>query len=609
MLELSHIYKTFNQGTIDEKVLFSDFNITVNDGDFVGVIGSNGSGKTTMLNVISGDMPIDSGSVLLDGKELNKLKNFKRAQRIGRVFQNPAMGTCPSMTIWENLSIADNKGKNFGLSFGLNRQRKDFYRSQLELLGMGLENRLSTLAGSLSGGQRQALALIMATMIRPDLLLLDEPTNHLDNDMVEWLENYLIRSKSAIFMVTHDRYFLDRVCTKMIELDQGDLYIHNGNYEVYLENKETRIEQEKLAAHKHKNLYKKELEWVRAGVQARGTKSNSRLQRFEELRQKRFKQQEESLKINATMQRLGNKTIECMNLGFDYPEKSLFHDFNYVLLRQDRIGIIGENGCGKSTLLDVIAGLKQPTYGTIEYGTTVKIGYFRQADQGVDLNMRVIDYIEEVSKVIEYDRMTLSASQMLERFLFPRNMHYTTLSRLSGGERRRLYLLRVLMQEPNILLLDEPTNDLDILTLDVLEDYLDDFQGAIITVSHDRYFLDRVVDKVFVHQEDGTFKQYSGGYSDYLVKSKDENKKVVVQKPIEKKKRSQLSYMEKKELEQLPEKMEVLESEMEALDHQMNECQSDFAKLKELSDLRTQKEEELETLTNRWMELEEKREG
>ena len=223
--------------------------------------------------------------------------------------------------------------------------------------------------------------------------------------------------------------------------------------------------------------------------------------------------------------------------------------------------------------------------------------------------MRVIDYIEEVSKVIEYDRMTLSAAQMLERFLFPRNMHYTTLSRLSGGERRRLYLLRVLMQEPNILLLDEPTNDLDILTLDVLEDYLDNFQGAIITVSHDRYFLDRVVDKVFVHQEDGTFKQYSGGYSDYLVKSRDENKKVVVQKPVEKKKRSLLSYMEKKELEQLPEKMELLETEIEDLDHQMNECQSDFAKLKELSDLRTQKEEELETLTNRWMELEEKREG
>ena len=352
---------------------------------------------------------------------------------------------------------------------------------------------------NMSGGQRKRVALALALCTSCDLLLLDEPTNHLDNDMVDWLENYLIRSKSAIFMVTHDRYFLDRVCTKMIELDQGDLYIHNGNYEVYLENKETRIEQEKLAAHKHKNLYKKELEWVRAGVQARGTKSNSRLQRFEELRQKRFKQQEDSLKINATMQRLGNKTIECMNLGFDYPEKSLFHDFNYVLLRQDRIGIIGENGCGKSTLLDVIAGLKQPTYGTIEYGTTVKIGYFRQADQGVDLNMRVIDYIEEVSKVIEYDRMTLSASQMLERFLFPRNMHYTTLSRLSGGERRRLYLLRVLMQEPNILLLDEPTNGLDPQAIIDLRKKLLDIRNdgtSILLSSHQLSEVDKLVDRI-----------------------------------------------------------------------------------------------------------------
>ena len=309
------------------------------------------------------------------------------------------------------------------------------------------------------------------------------------------------------------------------------------------------------------------------------------------------------------MQRLGNKTIECTNLAYSYPNKTLFHDFNYTLLRHDRIGIIGENGCGKSTLLDVLAGIKKPTYGTIEYGSTVKIGYFRQADQGVDLNMRVIDYIEEVSKVVEYDHATLTAAQMLERFLFPRNMHYTPLSRLSGGERRRLYLLRVLMQEPNILLLDEPTNDLDILTLDVLEDYLDDFQGAIITVSHDRYFLDRVVDKVFVHQEDGIFKQYSGGYSDYLIKSKSEQKKVIVNKSVEKKKRSLLSYMEKKELEKLPDQMNALEEEISNLDLKMNDCQDDFSKLKELSDLRTEKEEMLETLTNRWMELEEKKEG
>jgi len=617
-LQLSNIQKSFGAKTV-----LAGANFQVRDNEKIALVGRNGCGKTTLMKTICGLEHYDSGSrMVLNGTNIGYLAQITFVDE--------------EKTVYEELLTAFDKVRE--LEKQLNAQaevlKTDSSEKQLEKYD-ALQTRFEALNGyqyevelknvffhfqfdesdlnkklcEFSSGQKTRIALVKLLLTKPDILLLDEPTNHLDNDMVEWLENYLIRSKSAIFMVTHDRYFLDRVCTKMIELDQGDLYIHNGNYEVYLENKETRIEQEKLAAHKHKNLYKKELEWVRAGVQARGTKSNSRLQRFEELRQKRFKQQEESLKINATMQRLGNKTIECMNLGFNYPEKSLFHDFNYVLLRQDRIGIIGENGCGKSTLLDVIAGVKQPTYGTIEYGTTVKIGYFRQADQGVDLNMRVIDYIEEVSKVIEYDRMTLSASQMLERFLFPRNMHYTTLSRLSGGERRRLYLLRVLMQEPNILLLDEPTNDLDILTLDVLEDYLDDFQGAIITVSHDRYFLDRVVDKVFVHQEDGTFKQYSGGYSDYLVKSKDENKKVVVQKPIEKKKRSQLSYMEKKELEQLPEKMEVLESEIEALDYQMNECQSDFAKLKELSDLRAQKEEELETLTNRWMELEEKKEG
>ena len=616
LITLENISKSYS-----EKKLLEDISLGINDKEKIGLIGVNGTGKSTLLKIIAGAEIPDDGTITKANKvRIEYLPQNPYYDEDATVLEQVFKGTCEEMKIiGDYQDILDKINKSYDEKLNeklLNLQEKmdalnlwDLESSAKTVLTkLGIKD-FNQKVKELSGGQRKRVALALALCTSCDLLLLDEPTNHLDNDMVEWLDNYLIRSKSAIFMVTHDRYFLDRVCTKMIELDQGDLYIHNGNYEVYLENKETRIEQEKLAAHKHKNLYKKELEWVRAGVQARGTKSNSRLQRFEELRQKRFKQQEDSLKINATMQRLGNKTIECMNLGFDYPEKSLFHDFNYVLLRQDRIGIIGENGCGKSTLLDVIAGLKQPTYGTIEYGTTVKIGYFRQADQGVDLNMRVIDYIEEVSKVIEYDRMTLSASQMLERFLFPRNMHYTTLSRLSGGERRRLYLLRVLMQEPNILLLDEPTNDLDILTLDVLEDYLDDFQGAIITVSHDRYFLDRVVDKVFVHQEDGTFKQYSGGYSDYLVKSKDENKKVVVQKPIEKKKRSQLSYMEKKELEQLPEKMEVLESEMEALDHQMNECQSDFAKLKELSDLRSQKEEELETLTNRWMELEEKREG
>ena len=569
---------------INDKCILKDASFTIEDTDKVALIGVNGTGKSTLLKILAGIESYDSGKIIK-----------KNGIKIHYLAQNPVFQTdC----VWDEIQYVNAKNDHPVADFEL--------KSILTKLGI---TDFTASMSTMSGGQRKRVALALALCTKCDLLLLDEPTNHLDNEMVEWLENYLIRLKSAVFMVTHDRYFLDRVCSKILELDQGDMYIHNGNYEVYLEDKEIRIEQEKAASQKHKNLYKKELEWVRAGVQARGTKSNSRLQRFQELRQKRFKKQEESLKINASMQRLGNKTIECTDVSFSYPQKMLFHDFNYTLLRQDRIGIIGENGCGKSTLLDVIAGLKKPTYGTIEYGSTVKIGYFRQADQGVDLNMRVIDYIEEVSKVVEYDHATLTAAQMLERFLFPRNMHYTTLSRLSGGERRRLYLLRVLMQEPNILLLDEPTNDLDILTLDVLEDYLDDFQGAIVAVSHDRYFLDRVVDKVFVHQEDGTFKQYSGGFSDYVIKVKTEQKKVIQARPVEKKKRSSLSYMEKKELEALPEQMDALDQEIAQLDLKMNDCQNDFSKLKELSDLRTQKEEELESMTNRWMELEQKREG
>lgn len=569
---------------INDKCILKDASFTIEDTDKVALIGVNGTGKSTLLKILAGIESYDSGKIIK-----------KNGIKIHYLAQNPVFQTdC----VWDEIQYVNAKNDHPVADFEL--------KSILTKLGI---TDFTASMSTMSGGQRKRVALALALCTKCDLLLLDEPTNHLDNEMVEWLENYLIRLKSAVFMVTHDRYFLDRVCSKILELDQGDMYIHNGNYEVYLEDKEIRIEQEKAASQKHKNLYKKELEWVRAGVQARGTKSNSRLQRFQELRQKRFKKQEESLKINASMQRLGNKTIECTDVSFSYPQKMLFHDFNYTLLRQDRIGIIGENGCGKSTLLDVIAGLKKPTYGTIEYGSTVKIGYFRQADQGVDLNMRVIDYIEEVSKVVEYDHATLTAAQMLERFLFPRNMHYTTLSRLSGGERRRLYLLRVLMQEPNILLLDEPTNDLDILTLDVLEDYLDDFQGAIVAVSHDRYFLDRVVDKVFVHQEDGTFKQYSGGFSDYVIKAKTEQKKVIQARPVEKKKRSSLSYMEKKELEALPEQMDALDQEIAQLDLKMNDCQNDFSKLKELSDLRTQKEEELESMTNRWMELEQKREG
>ena len=409
-------------------------------------------------------------------------------------------------------------------------------------------------------------------------------------------------------MVTHDRYFLDRITQKILEIDRGDFYVHQGNYETYLENKKVRQQQDIQNQKKMKSLYKKELAWVRAGAQARSTKQQARLDRFETLRNQRFKEAEKALELTAYSSRLGKKTIEWKDLGMAYGEHLLFRDFSYNLLRHDRIGIIGHNGCGKTSLLNILSGTIQASTGSISYGDTVSIGYFRQGDDMVDLSVRAVDYIKEVAQVITYGKQTLTANQMMERFLFPKQMHYTPLSRLSGGERRRLYLCRVLMQAPNILFLDEPTNDLDILTLEVLEDYLDEFPGAIITVSHDRYFLDRVCDKVFALQENHTWKEYVGGYSDYLLKKEEENKPIQTKK-LREKTRSSLSYLEKKELEKLPSQMESIQEKMDLIDEKMQEVMNDFDALNSYSKKRQELEEELEAMTLRWMELEEKMEG
>ncbi|MGN1275878.1 MAG: ABC-F family ATP-binding cassette domain-containing protein [Floccifex sp.] len=459
---------------------------------------------------------------------------------------------------------------------------------------------------AMSGGQQRKLSIACSLIAQCDLLLLDEPTNHLDNEMIEWMENYLLKIKCSIVMVTHDRYFLNQICSKIIELDQGDFYVHKGNFETYLKNKEMRMELETKAIQKHKNLYRKELAWVKAGCQARSTKSQARLQAFEKLRQQRFKSQDAVLSISNVSKRLGKKTIELNHISFGF-DQLLFQDFSYNFLRNDRVGIIGKNGCGKSTLLNVIAGQLKPVQGSISYGDTVSIGYFKQNDLSDVLNMRVIDYIEKTSQIIQDGNIKITASQMLEKFLFDKKMQYTTIDRLSGGERKRLYLCHILMQSPNVLLLDEPTNDLDILTLEILEDYLDSFNGIVIVVSHDRYFLDRICDQVFVY-ENQRIQRYPGGYTDYMSRIQNEKTYGIKEKKGWKTRKVSLTYMEKKELEQLNLHIPVLEQEIEKLNEEMN-IVTEYEIISSLCQKRDSLEKELENCTIRWMELEEKNEN
>ena len=564
---------------MNERVLFHDVTFSIQENEKIALIGTNGSGKSTLLKILAQEETVDEGKILM--------KNGLSVQYLS---QNP---TFLKDTIWQEML----------------QYQKDCPEYQVKsiLTKLGL-NDFDARIDSLSGGQKKRLALAIVLMEDCDLLLLDEPTNHLDDEMIEWLEKTIKQRNGAVLMVTHDRYFLDRITQKILEIDRGDFYVHQGNYETYLENKKIREQQDIQNQKKMKSLYKKELAWVRAGAQARSTKQQARLDRFEALRNQRFKEAEKALELTAYSSRLGKKTIEWKDLGMAYGEHLLFRDFSYNLLRHDRIGIIGHNGCGKTSLLNILSGTIQASVGSISYGDTVSIGYFRQGDDMVDLSMRAIDYIKEVAQVITYGKQTLSANQMMERFLFPKQMHYTPLSRLSGGERRRLYLCRVLMQAPNILFLDEPTNDLDILTLEVLEDYLDEFPGAIITVSHDRYFLDRVCDKVFALQENHTWKEYLGGYSDYLIKKEEENKPIQTKK-VREKTRSSLSYLEKKELEKLPSQMESMQEKMDLIDEKMQEVMNDFDALNSYSKQRQELEEELEIMTLRWMELEEKMEG
>lgn len=569
----------------DRNVL-DHIDLTIDQNDRIGLVGANGCGKSTLLQVLAGTESCDGQVERMKGLTMHYLPQDPVFSRETVLEEMKAHAAAQPEAIEE-----------FEISSILSR--------------LGLKDQPIR---QLSGGQRKRLALAKALITRCQLLLLDEPTNHLDAEMIEWLENRLRKENQAVLMVTHDRWFLDRTVNQVLELDEGRLYRHDGGYESYLENKAARQEAKQLAAHKLDRLYKQELEWVRAGVQARSTKSRSRLDRFEELRKQRTKVQERSLKLVPMASRLGKKSLAWQDLAFAWPDgPELFHDVSYQMKKQERLGFIGPNGCGKSTLFKVLAGRLKPVKGFVETGETVKTGWFGQGELTEDLSQTVISYIEKTAQTIPWDGQEFTAAQMLEKFLIPRSMQHLPLGRLSGGERRRVYLLKVLMEAPNVLFLDEPTNDLDLVTLDILEDYLDGFPGIVLTVSHDRYFMDRVCDSVFVFQPDGTLRQYMGGYTEYREREKEEKE----ERKQEQNRRSAqrprltkqgLTYMEKKELAALPQQMEELQAAIDSLNEQMGSPMA-FEELQVLTEKRDVLENELAQAESRWLELEEKQEG
>ncbi len=570
------------------RVLLDGVSFYVDRGDKVGVIGVNGTGKSTLLRLLAGVEEPDEGTVRPDPNV-----------RLEYLPQNPVFPG--ERTVLEQVLA--------GLSDDDRALAEYEAKTILNKLGVP---RFDQKVGELSGGERRRVALA-AVLARPsDVLILDEPTNHLDNDMVNWLEGELKAWKGSLVMVTHDRYFLERIVTSMVEVEDGKLYTYEGNYDKYLERKAARLESEKASERKRQAILRREYQWVMQGPTARGTKSRERLERYEELKAQTGPAEKSSLELSARSSRLGKKTVELRGVTKSFGDRTVIRDFDCMLLRDDRIGIVGANGSGKSTLLNLLAGKLTPDAGEIEVGETVRIGYFCQEVPDMDGDTRVIDYVKEIGNNIETAEGMLTATQLLEQFLFPGEMQWSPIRKLSGGEKRRLFLLSVLAAAPNVLLLDEPTNDLDIQTLAILEDYLASFPGAVITVSHDRYFLDRVVRRVFAVEPDGRVKGYPGGYTEYLEARRQEERPKTPKEPAPDKgkerpaappRKVKFTYKEQREFETIDDDIAALEEQIKQVQAEQAEKATDYAALQELQSRQEELEAALEEKMERWVYL------
>ena len=629
LITIEHLTKSYT-----ERLLFDDTAFSINEGEKVGLIGINGTGKSTLLKIVAGLEEPDDGSVV------------RRRNLYVRYLPQIPVFTAGDTVL--DAIVRDNQDEPHFSS-----------REEIEASAKNILTRLGIYdfdekVEHLSGGQRKRVALTSVLLSTADLLILDEPTNHLDSEMADWLEEYLKKFRGALLMITHDRYFLDSVTNRIVELDKGKLYSYQTNYEGFVKLKAERIDMAVASERKRQTILRTELAWMQRGARARSTKQKAHIQRYEALRDMDAPELDKEVEMESISSRLGRTTVEVKDLCKAYGNKVLLKDFTYIFLKNDRVGIIGPNGSGKSTLMKMIAGWVQPDSGTIEIGQTVKIGYFSQENEAMDENLKVIDYIRNVAEYVQTKDGSISASQMLERFLFPGSVQYTTISRLSGGEKRRLYLLRILMDAPNVLLLDEPTNDLDIRTLTILEDYLDNFQGIVITVSHDRYFLDRMVRRIFAFEGDGNVVQYEGGFTDYqaayLMKHPelsggngagrgsaggnrsgagnssagnaggsaqgaagetgvDEASGTAAKKSSQDgrahQKKLKFSFKEQREWDTIEDEIAGLEADLEALDGQIAESATNYGRLNQLMTEKAEKEALLEEKMDRWMYLQE----